>query len=108
MSQVIKTNHSSVQNDSNFLMILKTVWSMMKVLRILEGDMIVDGNYGSTPGSDAGNRSGRFWAEHYSGQLTKDGYGSGRFSERMSVETPRLALRERERGQRLELNHNKQ
>ncbi|KAG2246204.1 hypothetical protein Bca52824_085832 [Brassica carinata] len=81
---------------------------MSQVLRILEGDMIVDGNYGSTPGSDAGNRSGRFWAEHYSGQLTKDGYGSGRFSERMSVETPRLALRERERGQRLELNHNKQ
>ncbi|CDY51732.1 BnaA01g37150D [Brassica napus] len=81
---------------------------MSQVLRILEGDMIVDGNYGSTPGSDAGNRSGRFWAEHYSGQLTKDGYGSGRFSERMSVETPRLVLRERERGQRLELNHNKQ
>ena len=80
------------------------------MLRILEGDMIMDGNYCSTPGSEAGNRSGRLWAEHYSsGQLTKDGYGSDRFSERLSVETPRLALREKERGQRLELNnHNKQ
>lgn len=78
----------------------------MKVLRILEGDMIMDGNYASTPGSEAGNRSGRFWVDHYSGQLTND--GSDRFSERLSVETPRLALRERERSQRFELNHNKQ
>ncbi|KAF2559960.1 hypothetical protein F2Q68_00017813 [Brassica cretica] len=83
---------------------------MSQVLRILEGDMIMDGNYCSTPGSEAGNRSGRLWADHYSsGQLTKDGFGSDRFSERLSVETPRLALREKERGQRLELNnHNKQ
>uniref|UniRef100_A0A1J3E445 Proline-rich receptor-like protein kinase PERK9 n=1 Tax=Noccaea caerulescens TaxID=107243 RepID=A0A1J3E445_NOCCA len=79
---------------------------MSQVLRILEGDMIMDGNYGSTPGSEAGNRSGRFWADHYSGQLTND--GSDRFSERLSIETtPRPALRERERGQRLELNNNK-
>ncbi|KAF8096601.1 hypothetical protein N665_0305s0023 [Sinapis alba] len=78
---------------------------MSQVLRILEGDMIMDGNCCSTPGSEAGNRSGRFWADHYSsGQLTND--GSDRYSERLSVETPRLALRER--GQRLELNHNKQ
>ncbi|CAA7016793.1 unnamed protein product [Microthlaspi erraticum] len=77
---------------------------MSQVLRILEGDMIMDGNYGSTPGSEAGNRSGRFWADHYSGQITND--GSDRFSERLSIETtPRLALRERERGQRLEPNH---
>ncbi|CAN7050141.1 unnamed protein product [Brassica oleracea var. botrytis] len=83
---------------------------MSQVLRILEGDMIMDGNYCSTPGSEAGNRSGRLWADHYSsGQLTKDGFGSDRFSERLSVETPRLALREKGRGQRLELNnHNKQ
>ncbi|VVA97528.1 unnamed protein product [Arabis nemorensis] len=79
---------------------------MSQVLRILEGDMIMDGNYASTPSSEAGNRSGRFWADHYSGQLTND--GSDRFSERLSIDTPRLALRERERGQRLELNHNKQ
>ena len=65
----------------------------MKVLRILEGDMIMDGNYASTPGSEAGNRSG--WL-------------SDRFSERLSVETPRLGLWERERGQGLELSDNKQ
>ncbi|KAJ0249340.1 Protein kinase domain-containing protein [Hirschfeldia incana] len=34
---------------------------MSQVLRILEGDMIMDGNYASTPGSEAGNRSGRSW-----------------------------------------------
>ncbi|CAN8269381.1 unnamed protein product [Cochlearia groenlandica] len=67
---------------------------MSQVLRILEGDMIMDGNYASTPSSEAGNRSGRFWSDNY--------------SERLSTETPRPALRERERGQRLELNHNKQ
>ncbi|XP_010501017.1 PREDICTED: inactive protein kinase SELMODRAFT_444075-like [Camelina sativa] len=77
---------------------------MSQVLRILEGDMIMDGNYASTPGSEAGNRSGRFWADHYSGHLTND--GSDTFSERLSIETPRLALRERERSQRFELNHN--
>ncbi|XP_010487133.1 PREDICTED: inactive protein kinase SELMODRAFT_444075-like [Camelina sativa] len=77
---------------------------MSQVLRILEGDMIMDGNYASTPGSDAGNRSGRFWADHYSGHVTND--GSDMFSERLSIETPRLALRERERSQRFELNHN--
>ncbi|KAJ0263980.1 hypothetical protein HA466_0024170 [Hirschfeldia incana] len=74
---------------------------MSQVLRILEGDMIMDGNCCSTPSSEAGNRSGRFWGDHYSsGHLTKDGFGSDRFSERLSVETPRLALRERERGQK--------
>ncbi|CAF2127472.1 hypothetical protein BRARA_C03489 [Brassica rapa] len=66
---------------------------MSQVLRILEGDMIMDGNYASTPGSEAGNRSG--WL-------------SDRFSERLSVETPRLGLWERERGQGLELSDNKQ
>ncbi|CAH2053789.1 unnamed protein product [Thlaspi arvense] len=76
---------------------------MSQVLRILEGDMIMDGNYASTPSSEVGNRSGRFWADHYSSQLGND--GSDRFSERLSTETPRLALRERERGT---LNHNKQ
>ncbi|KAF8083278.1 hypothetical protein N665_0786s0022 [Sinapis alba] len=72
---------------------------MSQVLRILEGDMIMDGNYASTPGSEG---SGRFLADQYSScQLTND--GSDMFSE-----TPVEALRKRERGQRLELNHNKQ
>lgn len=65
----------------------------MKVLRILEGDMIMDGNYASSPGSEADQYS--------SGQLRNDGWD-------MFSETARLAIRERERGQRLELNHSKQ
>ncbi|CAN8259459.1 unnamed protein product [Cochlearia groenlandica] len=77
-----------------------------QVLRLLEGDLVMDGNYASTPSSEAGNRSGRFWADHYSGQLTND--VSEKFSERLSSETPRLALRENVRSQRVELNHNKQ
>lgn len=31
-----------------------------KVLRILEGDMLMDSGYMSTPGYDPGNRSGRY------------------------------------------------
>ena len=34
-----------------------------KVLRILEGDMLVDTNYMATPGYDVGNRSGRIYIE---------------------------------------------
>ncbi|KAJ4898055.1 Protein kinase protein with adenine nucleotide alpha hydrolases-like domain [Raphanus sativus] len=63
---------------------------MSQVLRILEGDMIMDGNYASSPGSEADQYS--------SGQLRNDGWD-------MFSETARLAIRERERGQRLELNH---
>lgn len=36
---------------------------MMKVLRILEGDLIMDSGYMSTPGYDVGSRSGRIWAD---------------------------------------------
>ncbi|KAG8643321.1 inactive protein kinase SELMODRAFT_444075 [Manihot esculenta] len=45
---------------------------MRQVLRILEGDMLMDASYTSTPGYDVGNQSGQIWAEqqqqqHYSG-----------------------------------------
>ncbi|KAJ6348227.1 hypothetical protein OIU76_004657 [Salix suchowensis] len=36
---------------------------MSQVLRILEGDMLVDTNYMATPGYDVGNRSGRIYIE---------------------------------------------
>ncbi|KAJ6704339.1 PROLINE-RICH RECEPTOR-LIKE PROTEIN KINASE PERK4 [Salix viminalis] len=36
---------------------------MSQVLRILEGDMLVDTNYMATPGYDVGNRSGRVYIE---------------------------------------------
>ncbi|XP_010542441.1 PREDICTED: inactive protein kinase SELMODRAFT_444075-like [Tarenaya hassleriana] len=71
---------------------------MSQVLRILEGDMIMEGNYASsTPGSEAGNRSGRFCVDqqHYSGPLKSD--VADRFSEKLCLETSWECLRERDR-----------
>ncbi|XVE88738.1 hypothetical protein DITRI_Ditri19aG0093000 [Diplodiscus trichospermus] len=47
---------------------------MSQVLRILEGDMLVDTNY-TSPGYDVGNRSGRIWSDqqqHYSGHMVNE------------------------------------
>ncbi|XP_022720908.1 inactive protein kinase SELMODRAFT_444075-like [Durio zibethinus] len=47
---------------------------MSQVLRMLEGDMLMDTNY-SSPGYDVGNCSGRIWAEQqqrYSGSLVNE------------------------------------
>jgi hypothetical protein len=63
----------------------------LKVLRILEGDMVVDTNYNSTPGYDVGNRSGRLWSEplqrqhQYSGPLLEDSLESS-FSGKLSID----------------------
>jgi hypothetical protein len=63
----------------------------LKVLRILEGDMVVDTNYNSTPGYDVGNRSGRIWSEplqrqhQYSGPLLEDSLESS-FSGKLSID----------------------
>ncbi|KAG4400199.1 hypothetical protein AAZX31_07G010100 [Glycine max] len=63
---------------------------MSQVLRILEGDMVMDSNYISTPGYDAGNRSGRLWSEplqrqqHYSGPLLEESLES--FSGKLSLD----------------------
>ncbi|XP_010534906.1 PREDICTED: inactive protein kinase SELMODRAFT_444075-like isoform X2 [Tarenaya hassleriana] len=67
---------------------------MSQVLRILEGDMIMDGNYTlTTPGSEAGSRSGRFLVDqkHYSGPLLTDDddAASGRFSQKLCLDTKR-------------------
>ncbi|KAL5698721.1 non-specific serine/threonine protein kinase [Ranunculus cassubicifolius] len=46
---------------------------MSQVLRILEGDIIIDSNYPSTPpGSDSGSRSGRLWMDHHSGTISNE------------------------------------
>ncbi|KAK2406352.1 inactive protein kinase [Trifolium repens] len=64
---------------------------MSQVLRILEGDMVVDTNYNSTPGYDVGNRSGRIWSEplqrqhQYSGPLLEDSLESS-FSGKLSID----------------------
>ncbi|OMO70816.1 hypothetical protein CCACVL1_18641 [Corchorus capsularis] len=59
---------------------------MSQVLRILEGDMLMDANYAS-PGYDVGNRSGRIWAEqqqHYSGPLVNEALEG--FSGKLSLD----------------------
>ncbi|KAI4355526.1 hypothetical protein L6164_004289 [Bauhinia variegata] len=75
---------------------------MSQVLRILEGDMVMDTNFVSTPGYDVGSRSGRIWAEQqpqrqhsYSGPLLEDSLEA--FSGKLSLEKYRPAYWERER-----------
>ncbi|KAK3220176.1 hypothetical protein Dsin_014146 [Dipteronia sinensis] len=82
---------------------------MSQVLRILEGDMIMDTNYMSTPGYDVGNRSGRIWAEQqhqhqqqqqqcYSGPLINEGLEG--FASKLSLDSIRPAFWERDKARR--------
>ncbi|XP_054785402.1 inactive protein kinase SELMODRAFT_444075-like [Prosopis cineraria] len=59
---------------------------MSQVLRILEGDMVMETNYISHSGCDVGNRSGRIRAGqyHYSGPLLEESLES--FSGKLSLE----------------------
>ncbi|OIW11851.1 hypothetical protein TanjilG_31601 [Lupinus angustifolius] len=76
---------------------------MSQVLRILEGDMVMDMSYISTPGYDAGNRSGRIWSEplqrqhHHSGPLVEESLES--FSGKLSLEY-RPTYWDRDKGRR--------
>ncbi|PSR96158.1 Inactive protein kinase [Actinidia chinensis var. chinensis] len=70
---------------------------MSQVLRVLEGDMIMDSNHMSTPGYDIGSRSGRIWLEqqqHYSGPMSNEALEG--FSGKLSLESLRPTLWERE------------
>ncbi|KAL6957504.1 non-specific serine,threonine protein kinase [Sarracenia purpurea var. burkii] len=71
---------------------------MSQVLRILEGDPIVDSNQISTPGYDRGSQSGRIWLEqqhqHFSGPMFNEALEG--FSGKLSLETPRASLWERD------------
>ncbi|KAE9584676.1 hypothetical protein Lal_00021109 [Lupinus albus] len=77
---------------------------MSQVLRILEGDMIMDTSYISTPGYDAGNRSGRMWSEplqrqHWdSGPLVEESLES--FSGKLSLDKYRPTYWDRDKGRR--------
>jgi len=75
---------------------------LVKVLRILEGDMVMDTNYMSTPGYDVGSRSGRICTEqqqqHYSGPLSNDAIEG--FSGKLSLETLRPTCWERDKARR--------
>ncbi|KAF2301972.1 hypothetical protein GH714_031090 [Hevea brasiliensis] len=72
-----------------------------KVLRILEGDMLMDASYSSTPGYDVGNRSGRIWAEqqqqqqHYSGPLSSEAMEG---FNKLSLDTLRPVFWQRDKG----------
>ncbi|KAL7162603.1 hypothetical protein ACSBR2_042986 [Camellia fascicularis] len=77
---------------------------MSQVLRILEGDMIMDSNQISTPGYEVGNRSGRIWQEQqqqqqqhqcYSGPILNEALEG--FSSKLSLETLRPPLRDRDK-----------
>ncbi|KAL5822562.1 hypothetical protein ACOSQ3_020474 [Xanthoceras sorbifolium] len=83
---------------------------MSQVLRILEGDMIMDTNYMSTPGYDVGSRSGRIWAEQqhqqqqqqqqqcYSGPLLNEALEG--FTGKLSLDSMRPAFWERDKARR--------
>ncbi|KAF3964610.1 hypothetical protein CMV_011126 [Castanea mollissima] len=77
---------------------------MSQVLRILEGDMVMDANYMSTPGYDVGSRSSRIWAEqqqqqqHYSGPLLNEAIEG--FSGKLSLENSRQSYWERDKARR--------
>lgn len=60
----------------------------MKVLRILEGDFVMDANYMSTPGYDVGSRSGRIWVEQQHQQCNTPliDEALGEFSGKLTLE----------------------
>ncbi|XLT11721.1 hypothetical protein HN51_057411 [Arachis hypogaea] len=73
---------------------------MSQVLRILDGDMVMDTSYISTPSYDVGNRSGRIWSEplqrqhHYSGPLLEESLES--FSGKISLDKYKPAYWDRD------------
>lgn len=73
---------------------------MSQVLRILEGDMHIDGDYMSIAGIDVGSHSGRIRDEqqYHSGPLL-DETGQA-FSRKLSLHALNTSLRERDRARR--------
>ncbi|XP_068647561.1 inactive protein kinase SELMODRAFT_444075 [Aristolochia californica] len=68
---------------------------MSQVLRVLEGDLVVDSNYVSTPVYETGSRSRRMWAEQqeHSGPISRE---AERLSGKLSYEALRAAYWEME------------
>ncbi|KAK1360252.1 Proline-rich receptor-like protein kinase PERK13 [Heracleum sosnowskyi] len=77
---------------------------MSQVIRILEGDTIVDSSHISTPGHDANNRSGRMYSshhqqyEHFSPVSLKEALKG--FSGKLSIDSSMSPAWERDRGRR--------
>ncbi|KAK1289537.1 hypothetical protein QJS10_CPB18g00927 [Acorus calamus] len=81
---------------------------MSQVLRILEGNMVMESNYASTPVYDSGNRSRRMWAEQqsYSGIYMGDDASEGvAGTKKISYEALRTAYWEREKARRASCNY---
>ncbi|KAF8388841.1 hypothetical protein HHK36_025521 [Tetracentron sinense] len=82
---------------------------MSQVLRILEGDMVMDSNHMSTPGHDTGSRSGRMWREQqqqhqqFSGPILNEPLE--RLSGKLSYEVLRAGYWEREQTRRASYEH---
>ncbi|KAJ6415971.1 hypothetical protein OIU84_004713 [Salix udensis] len=83
---------------------------MSQVLRILEGDMLVDTNYMATPGYDVGNRSGRIYIEQpqpqpqptqQCGGLLPTNEALEGFSGKLSFDTPKPIFMERDKARRI-------
>ncbi|KAH7547185.1 hypothetical protein FEM48_Zijuj01G0282500 [Ziziphus jujuba var. spinosa] len=76
---------------------------MSQVLRILEGDLVMDTNCVSTPGYDVGNRSGRLWAEqqqHQQCHVPLADEALGDFSGKLNLENLRSTYWERDKARR--------
>lgn len=74
---------------------------VVKVLRILEGDMVMDQSYVSASGCDVGSRSGRICGEqqqHYSGPLLNEAMEG--FSGKLSLGKARPPYWDRDKGRR--------
>ncbi|XP_071723342.1 inactive protein kinase SELMODRAFT_444075-like [Rutidosis leptorrhynchoides] len=69
---------------------------MSQVLRVLEGDTIMDSNYMSTPSHDVGNHSGRIWLgqqqSHHSIGNPMLNEVLDTFSGKQSLDSPRLTF----------------
>ncbi|KAL2493220.1 Protein kinase protein with adenine nucleotide alpha hydrolase-like domain [Abeliophyllum distichum] len=65
---------------------------MSRVLRILEGDVIMDSSRMSTPGYDVGNRSGRIWSDY---QLQHERHSGPMLHEALEGFNSKLSLNTR-------------
>ncbi|XP_044478791.1 inactive protein kinase SELMODRAFT_444075-like [Mangifera indica] len=77
---------------------------MSQVLRMLEGNMVMDANYMSTTGFDVGSCSGRIWTDRqqqqlpYSGPLLNEALES--FNGKLSLDSLKPSFWEREKARR--------
>lgn len=97
-------NPSGIVNIIFVYWFLNGVW--LKVIRILEGDALLDMSRSSTPGHDMGSGSGKIYPDHH--QNHRNEQPTGRlinkeleaFSRKLSLDTKRSVYRERDKTRR--------